>query len=92
MSNVKTCPTCSAQYVNDVHYWSTGKLGNDLDLAGLVCNPFGKGRACINPKRGLKGGQTWEERSANLDAALTEFDLFQEKSYGGAKEDHPVDV
>ena len=35
----KECPKCGALWLNGQHYWSgTGKLGNELDLAGLVCN------------------------------------------------------
>ena len=75
MSEIKSCPTCSAKVVDGQHYWSTGKPGNFLDLAGLVCNPYSKGRPCINPCRGLSGGQTWEGRAANVDAMLSEFDL-----------------
>jgi hypothetical protein len=75
MSDVKTCPTCSAKFIGGKHFWNTGKLGNTLDLAGLVCNPFCKGRACINPDRGVKGGQTWEERNQNLQSALEEFEV-----------------
>lgn len=72
---LKTCPTCEARFVDGQHYWATGKPGNPLDLAGLVCNKYGDNR-CINPCKGQKGGQAWEERSKNLDALLAEHDLF----------------
>ena len=37
--DTKTCPKCGATWIGGQHYWSgTGKLGNELDLAGLVCN------------------------------------------------------
>lgn len=69
------CPTCDARFMDGQLYWATGHPGNPIDLAGLVCNPYSKGRECINPCKGQKGGQTWEQRSANLDAALAEHDL-----------------
>jgi hypothetical protein len=79
MSDVTVCPTCSAKFIDSQHFWSTGKPGNPLDLAGLVCNPYSRGRTCINPEMGKKGGQTWEQRRGNLDAALSEFDLNEPK-------------
>ena len=48
-SDTKTCPKCGATWIGGQHYWSgTGKLGNELDLAGLVCNNLGD-ETCINP-------------------------------------------
>ena len=47
------------------HYWYTGKKGNELDLAGLVCNKHGD-ETCINPCVGMEGGVTWEERMVTL--------------------------
>ena len=47
--------------------------GNDLDLAGLVCNKLGD-ETCINPMKGFDGGQTWEERLGTL-RKLQEEDL-----------------
>ena len=62
------CPKCGAVWMNGQHYWSgTGSKGNDLDLAGLVCNNHGDER-CINPSRGKEGGDTWEKRLDDLDA------------------------
>lgn len=44
-------------------YWATGKHGDELDLAGLVCNHFvADHQPCANPKRGQTGGMTWEQR------------------------------
>ena len=43
----------------------TGKKGNELDLAGLVCNNHGD-ETCINPCMGMEGGVTWEERMITL--------------------------
>ena len=60
------CPKCSATWLDGEHYWSgTGKKGNELDLAGLVCNNFGDD-TCINPCRGSDGGVTWVERLTQL--------------------------
>ena len=57
----KECPKCGAVWMNGQHYWATGAVGNELDLAGLVCNNLGDAR-CINPKNGLDGGDSWEKR------------------------------
>ena len=63
----KECPKCGALWINGQHYWSgTGKLGNELDLAGLVCNKLGD-YTCINPCRGSEGGVTWEQRLTELE-------------------------
>ena len=62
MSETKTCKKCGATWIDGQHYWSgTGKKGNELDLAGLVCNKLGNDD-CINPLRGQDGGDTWEDR------------------------------
>jgi hypothetical protein len=64
------CPTCETRFIDGVHYWSgTGKRGNPLDLAGLVCNQVGD-RPCVNPCKGLKGGDTWAARRKAIDLAL----------------------
>lgn len=61
------CPKCGALWINGEHYWAgTGKKGNDLDLAGLVCNKLGDYQ-CINPKKGEDGGDTWEKRFEDLE-------------------------
>ena len=63
----KECPKCGALWINGEHYWSgTGKKGNELDLAGLVCNRLGD-RTCINPCVGMDGGVTWAERLTELE-------------------------
>ena len=68
------CPKCGAVWINGQHYWSgTGKLGNELDLAGLVCNKLGNFQ-CINPKRGAEGGDTWAKRMEDLNKNGPEMD------------------
>jgi hypothetical protein len=63
----KECPKCGALWINGQHYWAgTGKLGNELDLAGLVCNNLGD-KTCINPVVGKEGGVTWKQRLESLD-------------------------
>ena len=65
--NTKTCPKCGANWIDEQHYWTgTNKLGNEDDLAGLVCNKLGDDR-CINPKRGSGIGTTWEKRLSELE-------------------------
>ena len=62
----KECLKCGAIWINGEHYWSgTGKKGNELDLAGLVCNDHGDD-SCINPCKGETGGVTWEKRLTEL--------------------------
>lgn len=62
----KECKKCGAVWLNGVHHWRTGAKGNELDLAGLVCNKNGSSD-CINPKKGQEGGDTWEKRMEFLD-------------------------
>jgi len=63
----KECPKCGAIWLGGQHYWSgTGVKGNDLDLAGLVCNKLGDD-TCINPCRGQDGGDTWAKRLEDLE-------------------------
>ena len=63
----KECPKCGAVWINGQHYWSgTGNKGNELDLAGLVCNNLGDDQ-CINPVRGQDGGDTWAKRMEDLE-------------------------
>ena len=64
----RECPKCGATWINGQHIWSTGKTGNELDLAGLVCNKLGDDQ-CINPMKGSDGGQTWAERAGFIKGA-----------------------
>ena len=57
------CPHCEAVWINGQHYWSTGAIGNEVDLAGLVCNTtHGGAEKCINPQIGTESGDSWEKR------------------------------
>ena len=69
---IKECQTCGARWVNDQLYWSNGKEGRELDLAGLVCNRIDPAKPCTNPLQGEEGGQTWEERQKRMDAFVME--------------------
>ena len=68
----KECPKCGATWIGGQHNWSgTGQKGNELDLAGLVCNKLGD-ETCINPCMGMDGGVTWEDRRTTLDKEMPE--------------------
>ena len=65
--NTKICSKCGAIWLEGQHYWSgTGNKGNELDLAGLVCNNLEDTKECINPLRGEHGGDTWTKRAEKL--------------------------
>jgi hypothetical protein len=66
----RQCETCGARWMGGQHYWTTGKPGNELDLAGLVCNNLQPEKPCANPSRGQEGGQTWESRMREVNKAL----------------------
>ena len=69
MSRVQ-CPHCDAVWINGKHYWQTGCTSDtsELDLAGLVCNTsYGDRSKCINPKVGMEGGDTWNQRLTYLE-------------------------
>ena len=69
------CPKCHAVWINGEHIWSgTGNKGNELDLAGLVCNKLGN-HQCINPMKGKDGGDTWAKRLEDLDKKSEESDV-----------------
>jgi len=63
------CPKCEAVFINGQHYWRTGCVGSEKDLAGLVCNNHGD-ETCINPQKGAEGGDTWEKRLEDMDKML----------------------
>ena len=74
----KVCEKCGATWLNGQHRWTgTGAEGNELDLAGLVCNNIDTTdpdyTKCINPMRGKTGGDTWEYRRGFIDGALSQF-------------------
>ncbi len=69
--NRKECPKCGALWLNGVHYWATGNRGNELDLAGLVCN-VAQSSMCINAMKGKEGGDTWEKRKEFLEGVGSE--------------------
>ena len=71
--NCKQCPKCGAKFIDGQLYWSTGQKGRPEDLAGLVCNTLGD-ESCINDYKGMKGGQTWEEREREAEALLKEWE------------------
>jgi len=48
-------------------------VGNELDLAGLVCNNLGD-ETCINPKKGLDGGDSWEKRFDEIQKKTDDLD------------------
>jgi len=76
--DIRQCSICGANWIDKQHYWSgTGKKGNELDLAGLVCNNLTdeKKQNCANPRLGEKGGQTWAKRLTQIDNALEESKL-----------------
>ena len=75
MTDIKTCPTCGAKWLDGQLYWSTNKPGSELDLAGLVCNNLRNGRECLNPCVGLEGGDTWEKRETLIKNRISEFDV-----------------
>jgi len=66
--DTKRCSKCGACWIWGQHYWSgTAKLGNELDLAGLVCNNLEDTIEGINPMRGERGGDTWAKRLNKLE-------------------------
>ena len=72
----KQCPKCEARWVQNEqgewqHYWSTGAVGSEEDLAGLVCNKLGDDQ-CINPKKGCTTGDSWEKREDYARKQLAE--------------------
>ena len=74
----KECPKCGATWINGEHRWSgTGNKGSELDLAGLVCNKLGN-QQCINPKKGMEGGDTWEKRFEDLEKMGEESNVTQD--------------
>lgn len=69
----RECPKCGATWIDGTHRWNTGMVGNELDLAGLVCNKLGD-ETCINPKKGLDGGDSWEKRFDEIQKKTDDLD------------------
>ena len=68
----RECPKCGAVWINGDHRWAgTMNKGNELDLAGLVCNKYADNQ-CINPSKGIDGGETWEWRAGYIDGKIEE--------------------
>lgn len=65
----RECGKCGAIWINGQHMWATGNLGNEDDLAGLVCNKLGDDQ-CINPCRGSDRGDSWAKRFGDIDTAF----------------------
>lgn len=66
--DTKTCPKCGAFWIDGQHYWSgTNKLGNETELASLVCDRFGDD-TCINPCKGSTKGDGWEKRLSSMES------------------------
>jgi hypothetical protein len=63
------CEKCGAIWINGKHYWGTGAVGNEKDLAGLVCQNHGN-EQCINPQKDAEGGDTWEKRLGDITQML----------------------
>ena len=60
---MRQCPACQACWINNTLYWATGSLADEKDLAGLICNTnYGGGARCMNPQKGVEGGDTWAKR------------------------------
>lgn len=65
------CAKCGAVWLNGQHYWHTGMVGNEVDLASLVCQNYGD-EHCINPQKHAEGGDTWEKRLQDIDKLIDE--------------------
>lgn len=74
----KQCGKCGAKWIDGQLYWSTGALGKEEDLAGLVCNKLGD-EQCINPKRGDETGDNWAKRDELAAKKTKEWDDAQER-------------
>jgi hypothetical protein len=59
---VRSCTRCNARWLEGQLYWATGQKASELDLAGLVCNLVNDPNCCINPCKGLEGGDTFAKR------------------------------
>jgi len=65
--NTKICPKCGATWIGEQHYWAgTQKVGNETELASLVCDKFSDD-TCINPSKGTTDGEGWQTRLNNMN-------------------------
>jgi hypothetical protein len=72
----RECERCGALWLDGIHHWRTGKKGNELDLAGLVCNRMSDPK-CINPKKGCTGGDTWDKRAEFIKSFAKQLEDFE---------------
>ena len=71
--DTKSCPKCGACWIGGQHYWSgTNKVGDESQLASLVCDKFGD-ETCINPSKGTTDGKGWEKRMENLNTLESKY-------------------
>jgi len=64
---MKSCPKCHACWISGQHYWTgTGQLGNETELASLVCDMINS-EECVNPAKGTTKGNGWQKRLENLN-------------------------
>ena len=71
--DIKSCPKCGTCWIGGQHYWSgTNKVGDESQLASLVCDKFGD-ETCINPSKGTTDGKGWEKRMENLNTLESEY-------------------
>ena len=79
-SAIRRCQVCQACWIGPHLFWFTGVRGNDLDLAGLICNThYGGGLRCANPAKGQVGGDTWEKREALVNGVTLPGDRGREQ-------------
>ena len=86
----RECGKCGAIWINGQHMWATGALGNEDDLAGLVCNKLADDQ-CINPCRGSDSGDSWARRFGDINTAFETKRERMEDQRARFKEEHGED-